>query len=65
MNILYTTYCPKCNILKKKLKEKNIEFQENTNQQEMINMGLMSVPYLKVDDKLMDFIEANEWINKQ
>lgn len=65
MNILYTTHCPKCNILKKKLESKNIDFQENTNQQEMIDMGLMSVPYLKVDDELMDFAQANEWINKQ
>lgn len=65
MITLYTTGCPKCNILKTKLKQKNIEYQEFTDENEMIKMGFKTVPYLDVDGKLMNFSEANNWVNKQ
>lgn len=63
--ILYGTGCPKCKILETKLNKKNIKYQEFTDVDKMLDMGIKSVPYLKVDGKLMDFTEANDWVNKQ
>lgn len=64
MIILYSNGCPKCNILKKKLKDKNISYIEENDQKIMLDMGLKTVPWLKVNEKLMDFYEANKWINE-
>lgn len=66
MITIYTTEtCPRCKILKMKLQSKNIEYVENHNEEEIKELGITSVPYMKVDDKLMDFAEANTWINQQ
>lgn len=61
--ILYSTGCPKCEVLKKKLKAKNIEFVENNNVEDMESLGIDQVPVLSVDGSLMGFAEANNWIN--
>lgn len=61
--ILYSTHCPKCNILAAKMKAKNIEYVENNDIEEMKKLGIMSVPYLSVDGELMDFGTANKWIS--
>ena len=63
--ILYSTGCPKCNILKKKLSSKNIEYTENQNVDEMISLGIEQVPILSVDGVMMDFGKANHWVNDQ
>ena len=60
---LYTTHCPKCNVLENKLKSKNIDYIEITDTNIMIEKGYMSVPVLEVDDKVMNFTDANTWIN--
>lgn len=61
--ILYSTGCPKCEVLKKKLKAKNIEYVENNNVEDMESLGINQVPVLSVDGNLMGFAEANNWIN--
>lgn len=63
--VLYSTGCPKCNVLKKKLFESNIEFTENNNKEEMLNLNFTTVPILEVDGIRMDFKEATEWIKEQ
>lgn len=66
MIVIYTTdTCPRCKILKTKLQMKNIEYIENHDEKEMEKLGIMTVPYLQIDDKLMGFAEANAWINQQ
>ena len=60
--ILYSTGCPKCNVLKKKLSEHNIEFSENNNKEDMIKFNFINVPILEVDGVRMEFKEAVEWI---
>lgn len=65
MVTLYSTGCPKCKILETKLNKKNIKYQEFTDVNKMLGMGIKSVPYLEVDGKLMNFTEANDWVNKQ
>lgn len=63
--ILYSTGCPKCNVLKKKLLEHNIEFLENNNTEEMISLNFINIPVLDVDGMRMGFKEAVEWIKEQ
>lgn len=61
--ILYTTHCPKCQVLQKKLDQKEIPYSINENVDEMLKKGLMSAPGLEVDGTMMKFTEANTWIN--
>lgn len=61
--ILYTTHCPKCQVLQKKLDQKEIPYLINENVDEMLKRGLMSAPGLEVDGTMMNFTEANKWIN--
>lgn len=65
MPILYSTNCPKCQILEKKLAQKGIEYTEINDIQQMLDMGLKSVPWLEVNGQMMDFNQANKWINEQ
>ena len=65
MVVLYTTHCPKCQILEKKLKQKKLNFIEENNIDEMLKMGLTTVPWLDVDGEMMDFNQANKWNNQQ
>ena len=66
MVTIYTTEtCPKCKILKMKLTAKGIDYKECTDMEIMEFLELRSVPYLEVNEQLMDFSEANNWINKQ
>ena len=60
---LYTTHCPKCKILAIKLDQKNIEYTECSDEQEMISKNILSVPVLEVDGKLYDFSSAISWVN--
>lgn len=63
--ILYTTGCPKCKVLEAKLKQKEIDYEEVSDISVMVNMGFMSVPILEVDGEIMNFTEANTWINER
>lgn len=63
--ILYSTGCPKCEVLKKKLSEKGVQYTENNSVDEMLKLGIEAVPVLKVNDRLLDFKEAVDWVNKQ
>ncbi len=62
---LYTNGCPKCNVIKSKLEAKNIPFTENTNVEELIPLGIQSLPVLKVGDEFLSFVDANTWVNSQ
>lgn len=63
--ILYTTHCPRCEVLEKKLASKGIIHEIVTDTSSMIEKGFTTAPMLEVDNKLMDFKEANTWINEQ
>lgn len=64
---LYSTHCPKCNVLEKKLKENNIEFEIIDNIDDVIAFGREhdknTAPLLDIDGKVMDFIEANRYLS--
>lgn len=65
MVVFYSTHCPKCSVLEKKLKQANIEYTEINDVRTMLAKGMTSAPNLEVDGKLMGFTEAVEWINSQ
>ena len=62
--VLYSTGCPKCTVLKKKLQAKNIGFTEINDIDTMLKMGLDEVPVLKVDNQMMPFKKAVEWVKE-
>ena len=65
MVVFYSTHCPKCSVLEKKLKQANIEYSEINDVRTMLAKGMTSAPNLEVDGKLMGFTESIEWINSQ
>lgn len=63
MIVLYTTHCPKCKVLESKLKEKGIEYKEETDVSKLVDKGFKTVPVLEVDDKLLTFYDAVKYVN--
>ena len=63
--ILYSTGCPKCDVLKDKLTAKNISFTVVTDISVMDSLGIQFVPVLQIENNLMNYKEAVEWVNKQ
>ena len=63
MTILYSTGCPKCNVLKMKLQLAGVEFEECNDVGEMQRLGMMEAPLLSVNGKEMGFVDAVSWIN--
>ena len=61
--ILYSTGCPKCMILKKKLDEKGVAYDVKQDVDEMLSLGIETVPVLMVNGELMTFAEAVRWVN--
>lgn len=64
--VLYTSHCPKCKVLEMKLKQKGIEYQEvdidPKNLEYLLSQGIQSAPCLKVDNKLLLFKEAIDFV---
>ena len=65
---MYTTHCPKCNVMERKLKEANIEFEEIEDNAEVLRVatsgGFTMAPLLEVDGRVMDFKDGIDWIRK-
>ena len=62
--VLYTKKdCPRCEMLKTKLKAKNIDFVEVDDESTIEALGIEFLPVLKVDDELMELGKANDFIN--
>ena len=61
--VLFSTKCPKCCVLEKKLQQKNISYEEINDTDIMREKGYLTVPVLEVDGTSMDFKTANDWIN--
>jgi len=60
--ILYSNDCPKCKILKQKLDQKQITYEECNDVELMIKKGFLSMPMLERDGKVMNFNEAIKWV---
>ena len=61
--VFYTIHCPACNVLKKKLDAKGIQYQEITDKQVMLEKGFTSMPMLEVNGQVYDFAGARKWVN--
>lgn len=62
--ILYSTGCPQCLVLKKKLDASGINYQTITDQKIMLELGFRSAPILAVDEKHLTFSEAIKWLKE-
>lgn len=66
MVVLYSTNCPRCIVLEKKLADKNVNYTLVSGD-DAINAitekGFMTAPMLTVDDKDMMYKEAIDWVN--
>lgn len=60
---LYSTHCPRCNVLETKLGMAGVSYEIVEDEDVMINKGFTSSPMLEVDDKIMDFSAAIKWLN--
>ena len=61
--ILYSTNCPRCKVLKTKLEQKKIQYEECNDIEEMLKLKIKMAPMLQVDQSLSDFSYAVKWIN--
>ena len=62
--ILYSTHCPRCVVLEKKLKQAEIEYDVVSDEDTIINKGFMTIPMLEVDGEAMGFSKAVKWVNE-
>ena len=62
--ILYSTGCPRCMVLKKKLEENGIKYTENNSVDEMLKLGITHVPVLMMDDELLSYAQAFQRLSK-
>ena len=63
--IMYSTGCPKCNVLKSKLDSKSIPYVVVSDVSSIIAKGIPTVPVLEVNGNMMDFKTAVDWINER
>lgn len=63
--IMYSTHCPKCNQLSKRLNERGIKYEICDNIDTMKSLGITTAPYLQVNGELMDFSKAWRWTSAQ
>lgn len=60
---LYSTGCPMCTVLEKKMNAKKIAYEVCSDTTEMTKMGFNRVPVLKVGDAVFYFEDAVKYIN--
>lgn len=59
---LYSTHCPKCNLLEKQLLKQNIEFEVIDDKDVMIAKGFQSAPKLEINGEILDYNIALKWV---
>lgn len=59
--IFYTTNCPACNVLKKMLDKKQLEYTVVSDVELMLSKGITSAPALEIDEQIMNYKQAYEW----
>lgn len=62
--ILYSTGCPKCKVLKKKLDDAGVDYETVSDVDEMLKLGMSSAPALGVNGEIMNFATAINWIRE-
>lgn len=62
--ILFSNGCPKCKILKQKLDQKNVVYEECNDMDVMLSKGFMSMPILEVNGEIKDYLNAVNWLKE-
>lgn len=71
--IFYTTNCPRCQVLKKKMDSLGIEYELQDDIEEMMLWGVQTVPTLRIEEELfdssslttlLDFSQAVKWLKE-
>ena len=71
--IFYTTNCPRCQVLKKKMDALGIDYELNDDIEEMMLWGIQTVPMLRIEEELfdssslttlLDFSQAVKWLKE-
>ena len=60
--VFYTIDCDRCLALEKKLKEKNIDYEECRDIEVMQEKGFTEAPMLEVDGVCLKFVDAMKWV---
>lgn len=60
--VLYSTGCPMCEMLKRELKKKSINFDVCSDMTIMAEKGIDKVPILEVDNNKFDTKAALNWM---
>ena len=67
--VLYSSHCPKCDMIEKILKEKGINFileeDENVYLPLAEENGIDSMPFAEVDGKIFDIKDLQEYIKNR
>lgn len=63
--ILYSTGCPKCQVLTKKLNDCKLIYSVVSDVETIKSLGIDAVPVLSIDGELYSFSQANKWINNR
>lgn len=58
MITLYSTGCPKCNILERRLTNDKIDFTIIDDIDKLIEMGFQNAPILQINDQFIEYSEA-------
>lgn len=61
--VLYSTGCPKCKVLEKKLDDAGVEYEVVSDTEVMLSKSFINVPMLSINDNNLKFKEAVDWIN--
>lgn len=62
MVVLYSTGCPRCEMLEKLLNDKGITYELCTDEKEIIKKGFETVPMLEVDGEVMNYKDAVKFV---
>ena len=63
--ILYSTGCVRCNKLKDKLNASAIQYEVNTNEETMAELGFEFLPVLEVNGEFLEYGAAVKWIKER
>lgn len=63
---VYTIHCPACDILEKKLKNKNIPYNIIDNEDVLRKLEIDTFPMMSINNgQLLTYKEARQWVDAQ
>lgn len=67
--ILYTSHCPKCQVIEKKLQRIGIKYSVIEDEKAINDFcssnGIQSLPVLVINSSILDFNEAIKWVGER